>query len=38
MANDLEDNDYDSPWKEALELYFPQFMELLFPFAYSEIN
>jgi hypothetical protein len=38
MATDLEDNDYDSPWKEALELYFPQFMELLFPFAYAEIN
>ena len=32
------DNDYDSPWKEALELYFPQFMELLFPYAYAEIN
>lgn len=38
MATDLEDNDYDSPWKEALELYFPQFMELLFPFAYAEID
>jgi hypothetical protein len=38
MSTDLEDNDYDSPWKEALELYFPQFMELLFPFAYAEIN
>ena len=32
------DNDYDSPWKEALELFFPQFMELLFPYAYAEIN
>jgi hypothetical protein len=38
MATDLEENDYDSPWKEALELYFPQFMELLFPYAFVEIN
>lgn len=32
------DNDYDSPWKEALEIYFPQFMQLLFPYAYAEID
>jgi hypothetical protein len=36
--NEEMDNDYDSPWKEALELYFPQFMQLLFPVAYAEIN
>ncbi|NOQ34711.1 MAG: hypothetical protein GQ569_02315 [Methylococcaceae bacterium] len=32
------DNDFDSPWKEALEVYFPQFMQLLFPKAYAEID
>jgi len=31
-------NDYDSPWKEALEAYFPEFIQLLFPKAYAEIN
>jgi len=31
-------NDFDSPWKEALEVYFPQFMQLLFPKAYAEID
>ncbi len=31
-------NDYDSPWKEALERYFPQFMQLLFPVAHAEID
>lgn len=36
MSND--DNDYDSPWKEALKAYFPQFMQLLFPKAHAEID
>lgn len=31
-------NDFDSPWKEALEYYFPQFMALLFPEAHAEID
>jgi hypothetical protein len=30
--------DYDSPWKEALELYFPEFLALCFPEAHSEID
>ncbi len=29
---------YDSPWKEMLELYFPQFMEFFFPEAFREID
>ncbi len=31
-------NDYDSPWKEALERYFSQFMALLFPQAHADID
>lgn len=31
-------NDFDSPWKEVLEYYFPQFMALLFPDAHAEID
>lgn len=30
-------DDYDSPWKEALEIYFRECLELLFPHAASEI-
>ena len=29
---------YDSPWKEALDIYFPEFMEFFFPNAYQEID
>jgi hypothetical protein len=29
--------DYDSPWKEALERYFPQFMAFFFPEAHADI-
>ena len=29
---------YDSPWKEAIEHYFPEFMEFYFPDAYSAID
>ena len=29
---------YDSPWKEAVEHYFPEFMEFYFPNAHSEID
>jgi hypothetical protein len=28
----------DSPWKEALEAYFPQFMACFFPEAHSQID
>jgi hypothetical protein len=31
-------SDYDSPWKEALELYFESFMGFFFPQANAEIN
>lgn len=30
--------DYDSPWKEVIESYFPQFLEFFFPLAYREID
>ena len=29
---------YDSPWKEAIEHYFPEFMMFYFPDAYAEID
>lgn len=31
-------DDYDSPWKEAVEHYFPEFMAFYFPDAYAEID
>lgn len=31
-------SDYESPWKEALEHYFPQFLELLLPDMHAEID
>ena len=31
-------SDYDSPWKEALERYFPSFMALGFPTAHAGID
>lgn len=30
--------DYDSPWKEILEQYFPQFMAFFFPLAFAQID
>ena len=30
--------DYDSPWKEVLEKYFPAFMAFYFPQAHIDIN
>ncbi len=30
--------DYDSPWKEALERFFPQFLEFFFPDAHARID
>ena len=30
--------DYDSPWKEMLERYFPEFMAFFFPEAHQEID
>ena len=30
--------DYDSPWKEMLDGYFPAFMAFFFPEAYRDID
>ena len=30
--------DYDSPWKEVIEVYFPRFLEFFFPPAYTVID
>ena len=31
-------DDYDSPWKDILERYFPEFMALFFPGVFREID
>jgi len=31
-------SDYDSPWKEIIEQFFPQFMAFFFPLAYTDID
>lgn len=31
-------DDYDSPWKNALEQYFEEFMALFFPNAHADID
>jgi len=31
-------DDHDTPWKEALERYFPEFLALLFPDVHARIN
>nr|VFK33182.1 MAG: hypothetical protein BECKMB1821G_GA0114241_11414 [Candidatus Kentron sp. MB]VFK35846.1 MAG: hypothetical protein BECKMB1821I_GA0114274_11524 [Candidatus Kentron sp. MB]VFK77464.1 MAG: hypothetical protein BECKMB1821H_GA0114242_11434 [Candidatus Kentron sp. MB] len=31
-------DDYDNPWKEALEAWFPEFMTLFFPVIHREID
>jgi hypothetical protein len=31
-------SDYDSPWKEALERFFPEFLALLFPAIHARID
>ena len=31
-------SDYDSPWKEALERFFPEFLALLFPAIHAQID
>jgi hypothetical protein len=30
--------DFDSPWKEALERYFPEFLAFFFPAAHADID
>jgi len=34
----FKNDDYDSPWKEILTNYFPEFMVFFFPTVYAEIN
>jgi hypothetical protein len=31
-------DDYDSPWKDALTRYFPEFMSFYFPEAHRQID
>ncbi|AEG30870.1 RpnC/YadD family protein [Thiomicrospira cyclica] len=38
MTESNNNQDHDSPWKEALELRFPEFLALLFPHVYALIN
>jgi hypothetical protein len=33
-----QNDDYDSPWKEALTRYLPEFLDFYFPLAYQAIN
>jgi hypothetical protein len=33
-----EKHDYDTPWKEVIEAYFPEFLEFFFPKAYRDID
>ncbi|WP_445253254.1 hypothetical protein [Nostoc sp. 106C] len=33
-----QSTDYDSPWKEIIELYFPRFLEFFFTLAYAAID
>ncbi|BAY27273.1 hypothetical protein NIES2100_70960 [Calothrix sp. NIES-2100] len=33
-----QSTDYDSPWKEIIELYFPRFLEFFFTLAYDAID
>jgi len=35
---DTSNDQYDSPWKEVIERYFPEFMAFYFPDAYAEID
>ncbi len=30
--------DYDSPWKEALDVYFEPFLSLLFPTIHAQLD
>ena len=38
MTTTTSQPEYDSPWKEIIELYFPEFMRFFFPQAYAEID
>jgi len=34
----MEQADYDSPWKDVLDLFFDSFMKLFFPSAHAQID
>jgi hypothetical protein len=38
MTNKTPQTEYDSPWKQILQLYFPDFMLFFFPQAHGEID
>jgi len=38
LSKESINDDYDSPWKEAVEQYFPEFMAFYFPVANAEID
>ncbi|HLA36106.1 MAG TPA: DUF4351 domain-containing protein [Rhodocyclaceae bacterium] len=38
IETDTPADDYDSPWKEAVERYFPEFMEFYFAAAHAQID
>ncbi len=38
MSKKSQSTEYDSPWKEALDVYFPEFLQLLFPNVYQDID
>ena len=38
IIDESESDDYDSPWKEAVEHYLPEFIAFYFPKAYEQIN
>jgi hypothetical protein len=37
-SSNSSQSDHDSPWKEALERFFPEFLALLFPAIHAEID
>lgn len=38
MSNNAPQTEYDSPWKQMLQLYFEDFMQFFFPQAHREID
>lgn len=38
ITADKQPDDYDSPWTEVIERYFPAFMEFFFPDAWADID
>jgi hypothetical protein len=38
VSTETLNDDYDSPWKDAVEHYFPEFMAFYFPDAYAGID